>query len=162
MTVIEACQAVGIARSTFYYIVIHHPEAIATFQEMQEAAQLQEIEMLLVSQIAVLEKVIEDALSDATKPRHRLAIYKELVKRTEELMREVKIHLAEQTFIGQWGEITKQQVDVQGMAAGGLEFGGRKDSGVSQDIPAPPHPRGAGLHWAQALVNEYQRQTLPE
>jgi hypothetical protein len=47
--------------------------------------------MLLENQVAMLERVIQDRLSDMTKPRHRLAICKDLVKRTDELAAELNI-----------------------------------------------------------------------
>lgn len=38
MTVMEACREVGIARSSFYYIVENNPEAIADFQDIINAS----------------------------------------------------------------------------------------------------------------------------
>jgi ACT domain-containing protein len=42
MSIVEACQEVGIARSTFYYFVNTRPDAIATFQDMQMVAALEQ------------------------------------------------------------------------------------------------------------------------
>ena len=38
MTVVEACRELGIARSSFYYIVENNPEAIAEFQVIIDAS----------------------------------------------------------------------------------------------------------------------------
>ena len=86
MTIVEACREVGIPRSTFYYFVNTNPDAIATFQEMQMLASLEQFAIILANQVAILERVIQDGLADTTKPRQRLAIYKELVKRSDEIM----------------------------------------------------------------------------
>ena len=89
MTIVEACREVGIPRSTFYYFVNTNPDAIATFQEMQMVAAIEQFALILANQVAILERVIQDGLSDTTKPRQRLAIYKELVKRSDELMESI-------------------------------------------------------------------------
>jgi hypothetical protein len=89
LTIIEACREVGIPRSTFYYFVDHNPDIIATFQEMKMWAIVQEFMLILDNQIKVLERVIADGLSAKTKPRQRLAIYKQLTKRMDELLAEL-------------------------------------------------------------------------
>ena len=38
MTVVEACREVGIARSSFYYIIENNPEVIAEFQVIIDAS----------------------------------------------------------------------------------------------------------------------------
>jgi len=96
-SIVEACQEVGIPRSTFYYFVNTHPDAIATFQEMQMLASLEQFALILANQVAILERVIKDGLADTTKPRHRLAIYKELVKRSDELMESLHVSRAQNT-----------------------------------------------------------------
>jgi len=97
MTIVEACREVGIPRSTFYYFVNTHPDAIATFQEMQMLASLEQFALILANQVAILERVIQDGLADTTKPRQRLAIYKELVKRSDELMESLHVSRAQNT-----------------------------------------------------------------
>jgi hypothetical protein len=92
MSIIEACQEVGISRSTFYYFISHNPDAIASFQEMQLVAATQQFALILDNQFEILESVIEDALADTTKPRQRLAIYKHLNKRMDELSERVQSH----------------------------------------------------------------------
>jgi len=58
MTIIEACQEVGISRSTFYYFTSHNPDAIATFQEMQLVAEAQQFALILNNHFEILELVI--------------------------------------------------------------------------------------------------------
>ena len=85
MTVVAACQVVGLARSTFYDICKRNPERIEEFNKMIEASEREELSMILINQVSILRRVIEDALSEKTKPRQVLAIYKYLVKRLDDL-----------------------------------------------------------------------------
>ena len=85
MTVVAACKVVGLARSTFYDICTRNPERIETFNKMIEASEREELSMILTSQVSILDRVIEDGLSEKTKPRQVLAIYKMLVKRLDDL-----------------------------------------------------------------------------
>ena len=78
MTVVDACKEVGIPRSTYYHLVKTHPEAMAEYQEMVEANARMQLGLILSSKTQILEKVIEDAMSEETSPRDRLAIYKTL------------------------------------------------------------------------------------
>ena len=78
MTVTDACKEVGIPRSTYYHLIKTHPEAMAEYQEMVEANARMQLGLILSSKTQILEKVIEDALSDKASPRDRLAIYKTL------------------------------------------------------------------------------------
>lgn len=92
MSIVEACREVRIPRSTFYHFVTTHPDAIASFQELQIASGMQQLALLLESQTKVFERVIEEGLADTTKPRHRLAIYKMLTKRMEELLEDLRVN----------------------------------------------------------------------
>ena len=78
MTVVEACREMGMARSTFYYIVENNPEAIAEVQDIINASNREQLGLMLLSKNELLRKVIEDGLSDKTKPRDRLAIFLKL------------------------------------------------------------------------------------
>jgi hypothetical protein len=78
MTVVAACKEVGIPRSTFYDVVKKNPEAITEYQEIVEANARRQLGLILVHKNEILQKVIEDGLSDGTPPRERLAIYKAL------------------------------------------------------------------------------------
>lgn len=78
MTVVEACREVGIARSSFYYIVENNPEAITEVQDIINASNREQLGLMLLSKNELLRKVIEDGLSDKTKPRDRLAIFLKL------------------------------------------------------------------------------------
>ena len=78
MTVVEACREVGMPRSSFYYIVEHNPRAIADIQAIIDISNREQLALLLQNKLNILEKVIQDGLSDRTSPRARLAIYMKL------------------------------------------------------------------------------------
>jgi len=78
MTVAEACSAVGIPRSSYYYLVEHHPEAMAEVQAIIDTNNREQLGLILLSKTEMLQKIIEDGLSDGTKPKDRLAIYMKL------------------------------------------------------------------------------------
>ena len=92
MTIVEACQEVGISRSTFYYFTSRNPDAIASFQEMQLLAAVRQFTLILDNQVEILQRIIQDALAETTKPRQRLAIKKHLDKRLEELYETVRFY----------------------------------------------------------------------
>lgn len=85
MTVVAACNEIGIPRSTFYDILKKNPEAIAEYQEIIEANARQQLGLILFHKTEILHRVIEDGLSDKTAPRDRLAIYKTLSELESEL-----------------------------------------------------------------------------
>jgi predicted DNA-binding protein YlxM (UPF0122 family) len=78
MTVVDACEEIGLPRSSFYDIVKKNPEAIAEYQEMVRINARQQLGLILLHKTEILNKIIQDALSDDTSPRERLAIYKQL------------------------------------------------------------------------------------
>jgi predicted DNA-binding protein YlxM (UPF0122 family) len=78
MTVVSACKEAGIPRSTFYDVVKKNPEAITEYQEIVEVNARRQLGLILFHKNEILQKVIEDGLSDNTAPRERLAIYKAL------------------------------------------------------------------------------------
>jgi len=86
MTVVEACREVGMARSSFYYIVEHNPRAIADIQAIIDFSNREQLALILQNELDMLEKVIQDGLSDKTSPRARLAIYMKLTQLADELM----------------------------------------------------------------------------
>jgi hypothetical protein len=92
MSIVKACQKAGIPRSTFYYFCVHHPDAIASFQELRQTANRQQFELLLENQFEILEHIVEEGLAANTSPRHRLAIYKFLTKRMDELFEDLHIN----------------------------------------------------------------------
>jgi ACT domain-containing protein len=85
MTVVAACKEVGLPRSTFYDICKRNPERIEAFNKMIEASEREELSIILANQVSILGRVIEAGLSEKTKPRQVLAIYKLLVKRLDDL-----------------------------------------------------------------------------
>ena len=76
MTVVAACKEVGIPRSTFYDVVKKNPEAITEFQEIVDTNYRHQLGLILFHKTEILQKVIDDGLSDNTSPRERLSIYK--------------------------------------------------------------------------------------
>ena len=78
MSVVEACREVGIPRSSFYYIMENNPEAIAEVQAIIDASNREQLGLILLSKTEMLRRIIEDGLSDSTKPKDRLAIYVKL------------------------------------------------------------------------------------
>ncbi|GAI45019.1 unnamed protein product, partial [marine sediment metagenome] len=78
MTVVAACKEVGIPRSTFYDVVKKNPEAVTEYQEIVEANARHQLGLILFHKTEILQKVIDDGLSEVTPPRERLAIYKAL------------------------------------------------------------------------------------
>ena len=91
MSVVDACDHVGLPRSSFYFIIKNNPEAIAEYQAIIEANTREQLGLILVSKTAILQKVIEDGLADNTKPRDRLHIYKTLSSLLDDLTRTLKI-----------------------------------------------------------------------
>jgi ACT domain-containing protein len=112
MTVVDACKEVGIPRSTYYHLVKTHPEAMAEYQEMVEVNARIQLGLILSSKTQILEKVIEDAVSEETSPRDRLAIYKTLSDLGEGISQTTRkqdqIEAAAQEFLKR-GATTKHQ-----------------------------------------------------
>ena len=86
MKVIDACREVGMPRSSFYNFVEHNPRAIADIQAIIDISNREQLALLLQNKLDILEKVIQDGLSDKTSPRARLAIYMNLTQLADELM----------------------------------------------------------------------------
>ena len=91
MTVVDACEEVGIPRSTYYDIIKNNPEVIAEYQEMVEANAKQQLGMILLHKNRILQKIIEDGLADNTTPKDRLAIYKGLNELVDNLGQNLQI-----------------------------------------------------------------------
>lgn len=98
LTVRDACLEVGMPRSTYYYIIAREPEAIAEFQDMVVANSRENLWMILVNQTNLLQRIIEDGLSETTKPRERLAIYKTLGERLEKLSQALQVNNYDTAF----------------------------------------------------------------
>ena len=84
-------------RSTFYDIVKRNPEAIAQYQELIEASAREQLGMILMHKTEILEKIIDDALADTTKPKDRLVIYKSLSEWLEEQSQSLQVESSAQT-----------------------------------------------------------------
>jgi hypothetical protein len=113
MTVIDACKEVGIPRSTFYNVVKKNPEAVTEYQEIVDANARHQLGLILFHKNEILQKVIEDRLSEDTAPRERLAIYKALneleIGLTDALRIESQAAAEEHEFLKQ-GPVTSQKV----------------------------------------------------
>ena len=59
----DACEEVGMPRSTYYYIIAREKDAIAEFQDMVVANSRENLWMILVHQTELLQKIIEDGLA---------------------------------------------------------------------------------------------------
>ena len=89
MTVVDACEEVGLPRSTYYDIINKHPEAIVEYQEMIEANARMQLGMILYSKNDILQKLIAEGISDDTAPRDRLAIFKALNDMSDKLAKTI-------------------------------------------------------------------------
>lgn len=76
---------IGLPRSSFYDIYRKNPEVFIKFQEAVEASERAELVMIVTTQSARIEKIIEDAVSEATSPRDRVIIAKFLFEKMTEL-----------------------------------------------------------------------------
>ncbi len=90
LTISKACKEVGLPRSSYYYIVESEREALELVQDMVRVSQMNNLEEILANQASVLKKVIDDGLSEKTKPRERIAIHKYLDRRGRELMQSLQ------------------------------------------------------------------------
>jgi ACT domain-containing protein len=113
MTVVDACKEIGIPRSTYYHLVKTHPEAMAEYQEMVEANARMQLGLILSSKTQILEKVVEDAMSEETSPRDRLAIYKTLSELGEGISqtsrKQDQIEAAAQEFLKRGANTARQK-----------------------------------------------------
>jgi hypothetical protein len=91
MTVVEACKAVGMPRSSFYYIMDNNPDTLAEAQELIDISNREQLGLILLSKTELLRKVIQDGLSEATKPKDRLAIYLRLNDLVDQLSNTLQI-----------------------------------------------------------------------
>ena len=113
MTVVAACKEVGIPRSTFYDVVKKNPEAVTEYQEIVEANARYQLGLILFHKNEILQKVIDDGLSENIAPRERLAIYKALneleIGLTDALRIESQAAAEAHEFLKQ-GPVTSQKV----------------------------------------------------
>lgn len=113
MTVVSACKEVGMPRSTFYDVMNKNPEAVTEYQEIVDANYHHQLGLILFHRTEILQKVIEDGLSEGKPPRKRLAIYKALNELEIGLTDALRIEsqaAAEAHEILKKGPITSQKV----------------------------------------------------
>ena len=91
MTVKDVCQAAGMPKSSFYYILAQNAKAIAELQEQLIGDVRVRLASLLGNRFELLEKVIADSLNDKTKVRDRLAIMKYLDTLQDKIMQRLSI-----------------------------------------------------------------------
>ena len=92
MTIIDACDKVGMPRSTFYYIISNHPEYFIDIQQKIRESEISELLMILTHRFEMLVKLIQDELSPDTNPRDRLKIWMVVNKMLDELTKQVYPH----------------------------------------------------------------------
>ena len=90
MTAVDACLEIGLPRSTFYDIVKKNPEAFAEIQKLISINNHEQFLMVLCSQTQLLQKIIDDGLSDKTRIRDRLTIYMKLSDLLDNLMQNME------------------------------------------------------------------------
>jgi hypothetical protein len=86
MKVVDACREVGMPCSSLYYIVGNNPEAIVDIQTIKDINNREQLGMILLRKTEILEKILQDGLSDKTSPRARLAIYIKIPQLLDELI----------------------------------------------------------------------------
>ena len=118
MNVTEACHEVGMPRSTYYYIVNREEEAIAEFQNLVFVNSVENLWKILTTQAALMQKIIEDGLSDSTTPRERLAIHKTLMKRAEKLSQDLQMHSHAKEFAAEFLKGPELRLGISNYAKG--------------------------------------------
>ncbi len=108
MTVVDACQEVGLPRSTFYDIIKKNPEALAEVEDLITYNQQEQLLMVLASRTRILEKLIADGLADKTKLRDRMAIFKLVTKLLDELMCDLETKSARQNQASEYQAMMPQ------------------------------------------------------
>ena len=98
MTVTDACQEVGLPRSSYYDIVNHHPEALTDVQEMLHRNAQEQLGMILANKTNLLQKIIDDGLSEATSPRDRVLIFNTLSELDQKLSHAIETERAAATY----------------------------------------------------------------
>jgi ACT domain-containing protein len=91
MKVKDACQAVGLPKSSFYYILAQNEKAVAELQEQLIGDVRVRLANIIGNRLELLEKVSADALDDKTKPRDRLAILKYLDSMMDKITQKLSI-----------------------------------------------------------------------
>jgi hypothetical protein len=77
---------VGMPRNSFYYIVENNPLSIADIQAIIDIGNREQLALILQNKFEILEKVVQDGLSDKPKPRALLAICIKLIELVDEFM----------------------------------------------------------------------------
>lgn len=92
LSVSRACKEVGLPRSSYYAIITREREAVAEFQDIVATNNKSDLLILLANKTAVLQKLVQEALTDTTSPRERLAIYKTLTEIQDKLIDDLRLH----------------------------------------------------------------------
>jgi hypothetical protein len=64
VTIVEACQEVGLLRSFYYDIIKKDPETIAGYNKLVQLNARQQRGMILANKTKILDKIIQVGLSD--------------------------------------------------------------------------------------------------
>lgn len=123
LSVKEACNEVGMARSTYYYIISREAEALAEFRDMVVSNDRERLWMILVNQTKLLQKIIEDGMAETTKPRERLAIYKTLSAQVDKLSQTLQMSSRDDAFAAEFLNGPALQSGTSRFASGSSEDG---------------------------------------
>jgi hypothetical protein len=92
MTVVSACEKVGMPRSTFYAVLKTNPQAFTEIQELIKASNIRQLFLILVNKTAMIQKLIEASIAEETSLRDRIAAMKELDRQEERLWATIPEH----------------------------------------------------------------------
>lgn len=87
----KACEGVGVSVSAFVEWRDKDPDAISTFQDILSETHREEIADILLNRTTILRKMIDDAMSDDTKPMERVAIFKAVEEHLDKLVTEARL-----------------------------------------------------------------------
>lgn len=68
ISVVEACKAVGMPRSSFYCIMDNNPDALAEAQELIDISNREQLGLIFLTKTEMLRRVIVDGLSTVAPP----------------------------------------------------------------------------------------------
>lgn len=88
----QAFMEVGLPRSSYYVNITREREAVSEFQNIVAENNRSDLLLLLANKTPVLQKLVQDALTDTTSPRERLAIYTTLTEMQEKLIVDLRLH----------------------------------------------------------------------
>ncbi len=88
----QACQQAGITPETFRRYRDEDPEGLQFFQELLAQTTRNALAMVLSNRGTILQRLIDDALAETTKPGERVAIFRAMEKHLRELAEEARLN----------------------------------------------------------------------